>query len=189
MTPLGHRRLILTRHAKSSWDDPLMSDHDRPLNARGIAAARELGDFLASRGYDPEEVLCSTALRTRETWDGVARAALETRPELHYLTELYIALVDNCLPLLDAALWERCELALRTPSAEPLIALCAWGFDSMGEHDMAWHVLGEAYDRLEGVPLLRTMPPLWRWMERARPKALAASSSLDTGGARGRGHG
>ena len=49
-------RLILTRHAKSSWDDPLMSDHDRPLNERGKAAAADLGNWLASRGYVPEEV-------------------------------------------------------------------------------------------------------------------------------------
>ncbi|MCB1400797.1 MAG: histidine phosphatase family protein [Rhodobacteraceae bacterium] len=91
MTPTGHRRLILTRHAKSSWDDPLMQDHDRPLNARGRAAACELGDFLASRGLEPEEVLCSTALRTRETWAGVASAVIETRPEVHYLDSLYHA--------------------------------------------------------------------------------------------------
>ncbi|MDF2140615.1 histidine phosphatase family protein [Paenirhodobacter sp. CAU 1674] len=91
MTPPGHHRLILTRHAKSSWDDPLMSDHARPLNARGRIAARELGDFLASRGLEPEEVLCSTALRTRETWDQVASAVIETRPDVHYRDDLYHA--------------------------------------------------------------------------------------------------
>lgn len=109
----------------------------------------------------------------------------------HWTTQLY---VDFCAGAFDRRaygdeLWDRAKRALKITSSSALLALCAWGFDSMGEHDMAWHVLGEAYDRLEGVPLLRTMPPLWRWMERARPKALAASSSLDTGGARGRGHG
>ena len=59
------KRLILTRHAKSSWDDPLTPDHDRPLNDRGKAAAADLGQWLASRGYIPDEVLCSDALRTR----------------------------------------------------------------------------------------------------------------------------
>ena len=44
------KRLILTRHAKSSWDDPAMPDHDRPLNDRGRAAAVQLGVWLASRG-------------------------------------------------------------------------------------------------------------------------------------------
>lgn len=37
------KRLILTRHAKSSWDDPMTPDHDRPLNDRGKAAAADLG--------------------------------------------------------------------------------------------------------------------------------------------------
>ena len=91
MTPLGHRRLILTRHAKSDWDDPTRDDHDRPLNARGRRSARALGDWLASRGYDPEEVLCSTARRTTETWQTVAEAVFETRPTLHLLRELYHA--------------------------------------------------------------------------------------------------
>ena len=45
MTPAGHRRLILTRHAKSSWDDPTITDHDRPLNGRGRRAALELGEL------------------------------------------------------------------------------------------------------------------------------------------------
>lgn len=91
MTPKGYRRLILTRHAKSAWDDPRIEDHDRPLNARGRRAARSLGDWLASRGYDPEEVLCSTATRTRDTWDLVARAVFETRPELHLCPDLYLS--------------------------------------------------------------------------------------------------
>ena len=50
-------RLILTRHAKSSWDDPTLADHDRPLNARGIRAAGLIGGWLASRGDVPGEVL------------------------------------------------------------------------------------------------------------------------------------
>jgi phosphohistidine phosphatase len=103
MTPTGHRRLILTRHAKSSWDDPLIEDHDRPLNARGRLAATELGDFLASRGLEPEEVICSSALRTRETWDRVAGAVIETRPELRYSDKLYQAGPETLLEVLKTA--------------------------------------------------------------------------------------
>lgn len=103
MTPAGHRRLILTRHAKSSWDDPAQADIDRPLNARGQAAARELGDFLASRGLEPEEVFCSTARRTRETWDGLASAVLETRPEVLYIEDLYHASTEMLLDVLKTA--------------------------------------------------------------------------------------
>lgn len=83
------KRLILTRHAKSSWDDPLMTDHDRPLNERGRAAAADLGRWLASRGYVPGQVLCSDAVRTRETWGGIAPAlvfdgAVDLKPALYH---------------------------------------------------------------------------------------------------------
>lgn len=103
MTPLGHRRLILTRHAKSSWDDPNQPDHDRPLNDRGRRAARALGDWLASRGYEPEEVLCSTARRTLETWERVALAPLEVRPHLRLEPELYHASPQKMLDILRSA--------------------------------------------------------------------------------------
>jgi len=96
------RRLILTRHAKSSWDDPHTPDHDRPLNERGKAAAAELGDWLASRGYVPDEVLCSDALRTRETWSGVA-AAMPGAPARTLMPALYHAGPDVLLTVLRQA--------------------------------------------------------------------------------------
>lgn len=103
MTPPGHRRLILTRHAKSSWDDPARADHDRPLNARGRRAALELGEWLHSRGYEPDEVLCSSAARTRETWARVAAAPLEVTPRISYLAALYHASADTMLEILRTA--------------------------------------------------------------------------------------
>jgi len=60
------RRLILMRHAKSDWSHGT-SDHARPLNARGRAAAEALGNWLRTEGLVPDRVLCSTASRTRET--------------------------------------------------------------------------------------------------------------------------
>ncbi len=96
------KRLILTRHAKSSWDDPLTPDHDRPLNERGKAAAADLGDWLASRGYVPEEVLCSDALRTRKTWSGLA-PALPGTPILNLKPALYHAGPDVMLAVLRHA--------------------------------------------------------------------------------------
>ncbi|NUB44495.1 histidine phosphatase family protein [Fertoebacter nigrum] len=96
------KRLILTRHAKSAWDDPLVPDHDRPLNERGKAAAADLGDWLASRGYVPDEVLCSDALRTRKTWSGIA-PALPGTPILHLKPTLYHAGPDVMLAVLRHA--------------------------------------------------------------------------------------
>jgi phosphohistidine phosphatase len=96
------KRLILTRHAKSSWDDPLMADHDRPLNDRGKAAAADLGQWLATRGYVPDEVLCSDSLRTRKTWSGLA-PALPGTPILELKPALYHAGPDVMLAVLRHA--------------------------------------------------------------------------------------
>lgn len=96
------KRLILTRHAKSAWDDPAMADHDRPLNERGKAAAADLGQWLASRDYIPQEVLCSDAERTRKTWSGIA-PALPGTPILELKPALYHAGSDVMLAVLKHA--------------------------------------------------------------------------------------
>ena len=102
MTPEGHRRLILTRHAKSDWDDPALSDHERPLQGRGRTAAAELGQWLASRGYLPDEVLSSDATRTRETWEALA-PYLPQAPAPAWISKLYQASPDTVLNRLKAA--------------------------------------------------------------------------------------
>ncbi len=102
MTPEGHRRLILVRHAKSDWDDPKLADHDRPLKGRGRRAARELGEWLASRGYLPDEVVSSDAARTRETWKEIA-PALADAPSPAWLPALYHAGVEQMLACLKTA--------------------------------------------------------------------------------------
>lgn len=85
------RTLLLMRHAKSSWRDSAMDDHDRPLNGRGRRAAPFMGDVLRVRGLVPELILCSTAVRAVETATEVIKAssfdgALEVRRGL-YLAE------------------------------------------------------------------------------------------------------
>ncbi len=82
-------RLILTRHAKSSWDAPV-GDHDRPLNKRGRRAAPAVGRWLAAQGYVPDIVLCSTALRATETWERL-RPHLLAGPEVVFRGALYHA--------------------------------------------------------------------------------------------------
>ncbi|MCC2112117.1 MAG: histidine phosphatase family protein [Hyphomicrobiales bacterium] len=61
------RRLILMRHAKSSWAKPGLADIDRPLNGRGRDAAQRMAAYLADEGYEIDRILCSAAQRTRET--------------------------------------------------------------------------------------------------------------------------
>lgn len=66
------KRLILIRHAKSSWEDLDADDFERPLNQRGQVGADAIGKWLGDGGYHPDEVLVSAAARTVETWDRIA---------------------------------------------------------------------------------------------------------------------
>ena len=88
-----------------------MSDADRPLAPRGIRQALDVGEWLASRGYLPEEVLCSSALRTAETWATLHRTPLEVMPKLRMLPELYHAPAERMLELLQRAMAD-CVLML-----------------------------------------------------------------------------
>jgi phosphohistidine phosphatase len=65
------KRLYLLRHAKSSWQDTSLPDHDRPLAGRGRRAAKAIARHLREHGIEPELVLCSSARRARETLDRI----------------------------------------------------------------------------------------------------------------------
>jgi phosphohistidine phosphatase len=70
------KTLILLRHAKSGYDDPLLRDFDRPLNDRGRRAAMRVGQWLGTairRGEmpDPALVFASPAVRVRQTIEGL----------------------------------------------------------------------------------------------------------------------
>ncbi|MFN0139143.1 MAG: SixA phosphatase family protein [Pyrinomonadaceae bacterium] len=69
------KRLFLLRHAKSSWDDPQLADHDRPLNDRGRRAAPFMGRLMSERGFVPDVILSSTAKRARQTTELLKEAA------------------------------------------------------------------------------------------------------------------
>jgi phosphohistidine phosphatase len=66
------RHLLLLRHAKSSWDDPSLADHDRPLAPRGRKAAKRIGAHIRREQIPVALVLCSSASRARQTLDLVA---------------------------------------------------------------------------------------------------------------------
>ena len=66
--------LLLLRHAKSSWDDDSLADHDRPLAPRGRRAADRLAEYFAAERIRPALVLCSSARRARETLEPIMAA-------------------------------------------------------------------------------------------------------------------
>ena len=63
----------LLRHAKSSWKDPTLNDHERALSKRGRAAAKAMAKHLEREKMAPDVVLCSTAVRAKETLDPIAK--------------------------------------------------------------------------------------------------------------------
>ena len=82
--------LTLLRHAKSSWGDAALKDVDRPLNGRGREAASLIGALMYRDGLRPDRILCSPALRTRQTLD-LVRAEHPALGEAEFQQRLYHA--------------------------------------------------------------------------------------------------
>jgi phosphohistidine phosphatase len=92
-------QLHLLRHAKSSWDDDA-DDHQRPLNRRGREGARLIGESLPQAAGELDLVLCSTALRARETAE-LALEQFRPAPKICYEDELYLATAGALLDRLQ----------------------------------------------------------------------------------------
>jgi len=90
------RQLILLRHAKSDWPD--VPDRERPLAKRGRRDAPRIGRWLHEHGYQPGVVVCSSARRTRQTWDLVA-PELGGSPAVHFEPRAYAASAQTLLYL------------------------------------------------------------------------------------------
>jgi len=95
------RHLFLLRHAKSSWDDPSIDDHDRPLAPRGRRAAARIADYATKTGIRPDLILCSSAMRAQQTLERIA-PSLGPDAEVHIERPLYGATEDRLLQRLHA---------------------------------------------------------------------------------------
>ncbi|MGG7574666.1 SixA phosphatase family protein [Streptomyces sirii] len=92
------RRIVLLRHAKAEWSDT--DDHERPLADRGRKDAPVAGRWLAGAGIHPDLTLCSTSVRTRETWK-LAVHELPERPRTVYDERIYEASLGELIALLN----------------------------------------------------------------------------------------
>jgi len=93
------RTLLVLRHAKSSWKDADLSDHDRPLNKRGKKNAPAIGKLIKEEGLTPQWIASSTALRARKTAEAAAKGFEHAGP-VHYMKELYLAQPSEILDVL-----------------------------------------------------------------------------------------
>jgi len=96
------KRLILIRHAKSSWSSGAADDQSRPLNDRGHAATGKVGNWLKDEGYVPDQVLSSNATRCAQTWEGIG-SVLGANPDVSFDEALYLAGPQAMLAALQAA--------------------------------------------------------------------------------------
>jgi phosphohistidine phosphatase len=92
--------LTLLRHAKSGWDDPALSDFDRPLNARGRSAARAMGHEMRALGLGWDRIVASPAARVTETIDELAESYGPLAPV--YDEAVYLASIETLLDIVRA---------------------------------------------------------------------------------------
>ena len=118
------KTLLVLRHAKSSWKEPGLTDHERPLNKRGRRDAPRMGALLRDKNLIPDLIFCSTALRARETAELVAVHS-GYPGEIHYETDLYMASPEvylrNLLALGDDL--QRVMVIGHNPGVEVLVSL------------------------------------------------------------------
>ena len=155
--------LSILRHAKSSWKDSSLDDHDRPLNKRGLRDAPRVGEALVELQLLPDTILSSTARRARETALAVAEAA-EFPEEIRFTRELYLATPQTYLELLRA-LPETSAHALvvgHNPGIEDLVAALTGEPEPMPTAALAVVELPiDAWKDL-GPPPLGTLRTVWR---------------------------
>lgn len=97
---MSTKTLLLLRHAKSSWKDLSLDDHQRTLNGRGRDAATRVGRLVQEQQFAIDLVLCSTSTRTRETADRVFEGA-KSKPPISYRDDLYHASPETMIQVLS----------------------------------------------------------------------------------------
>jgi phosphohistidine phosphatase len=117
---MEQRQLIIMRHATASPGG--RRDHDRTLTSRGQDEARRVGLSLRSQGPIPERVLCSSAIRCRETWQAVS-AGLDSSPIVDFEDDLYNASPASLLHCLAGVVDDQSVLLLAHNPGVSVLAL------------------------------------------------------------------
>jgi phosphohistidine phosphatase len=123
---MATKQLLVLRHAKSSWDDPGLDDHDRPLAPRGRRAVALIAKYLRANSIQPGLVLCSSTRRTQETLEGIKLGG-----EHVIEPELYGASATGLIERLRRVPKEVGSVMLigHNPAVQTLVLLLATGAD------------------------------------------------------------
>jgi phosphohistidine phosphatase len=144
------RTLVILRHAKAEPPERYEHDVDRPLNARGRRDAVAAGAWLAELGV-PDLVLCSTAVRTRETWQGVldGLGPSDDEPVVVYERALYSGGVPEALDLVAATQPEVAHVLLI--GHDPTLSLLSRLLDPAGSASDGLSTAGIAVHQFDGA--------------------------------------
>lgn len=136
------KTLLLMRHAKSSWKDQEMADHERPLNKRGQGDAPKMGALLKEKELIPQRILCSTALRARSTAEAINEAT-GCKDQVDYLDSFYLAepaaYLDGLRVLPEDV--ERVLVIGHNPGLETLLHLISGRIESLATSSVAYLAL------------------------------------------------
>ncbi|MDY0327323.1 MAG: histidine phosphatase family protein [Arcobacteraceae bacterium] len=91
------KKLYLIRHSKSSWDNPNLSDYDRPLNNRGKKDRYSMAHFLSANNIHPDIVLCSPSIRTIKSLKAYKKILNISAKNIYLKQELYETTYDKLL--------------------------------------------------------------------------------------------
>ncbi|NLZ18417.1 MAG: histidine phosphatase family protein [Desulfobulbaceae bacterium] len=97
----SHRILLICRHAKSSWEDSSLNDFERPLNKRGLRDAPVMGQRLRARGFLPDLIVSSPAVRAQRTAEMYAEALEYPLESIQYNQQQYAATWLELLSLIQ----------------------------------------------------------------------------------------
>ena len=143
------KTLLVLRHAKSSWNDSALADHDRPLNERGERDAPRIGDLVRQQRLTPTVIISSDAVRARMTAEAVADAA-GYAGEIRFENLLYGASPDDILVVLRAV----------EPNAGTVMIVG----HNPGFEALVGHLTGERQD-MPTAALAQIELPIDRWPE------------------------
>lgn len=126
------KKLYILRHAKSSWDNPILADFERPLNERGLKTADFMGKFISKNDFLPDLILSSPATRARETANIIKKTA-ELQAEIKFEENIYEASPQMLLKILSEIKenFQNVMLVGHNPGLEGLIKTLTGELQSM----------------------------------------------------------
>lgn len=133
------KRLLIMRHAKSSWKNSSIADHERPLKRRGLKDAAEIGKTLKHKGLVPDKILSSDAVRAADTAAVVAEKS-GYKEEIDFTGRLYMAECSMVLGLIQSQPDSIKTLMIigHNPGLEALVQLLSRKIESLATANVAY---------------------------------------------------